>query len=632
MNLIGKILANRYEIVEKLGGGGMAIVYKAKCTFLNRDVTIKVLRPEYTSDQEFVVRFRREAQAVASLSHANIVNVYDVGHEVHTHYIVMEYIEGKNLKEFIREKGAVPVSEAVNIAKQICEGLEHAHENGIIHRDIKPHNILITKAGRVKVTDFGIARAATSATVTHSGTIVGSVHYFSPEQAKGEVTGVRSDIYSLGVVLYEMVTGKVPFEGESPIAIALKQIQEGPTRPRDLNANIPVDLEKIIVRAMAKNPAQRYESAKEMYQDLANVFKGGLSESTKAVDADEFATQVLPAGSLGKVPNVIRNNPEPAQPPKQKKKLNPWAILIGLALFLGLGSGAYMAFTNFMRGEEVTVPKVVGFSEEMARAKLQEVNLNMKVREYRNSEQEAGTVIFQSEPEGKRVKANREIIVDVSKGEQLVKVPSLRGQIRDEARSTLSNLNLLLGKVETEHSEEVAEGAVVRQEPEEGQEVPKNTPVNIWLSKGPKPELVTVPQLEGLTVDEARKALRAVKLELDDNYTYEESTQYADGYILRQDPPGGAMQVEEGTLVKVVVSKGPGPEEKEAAFQFTVPFDGVNHEVEVKLFDQKNPQGLTVYKQIHKPGDPVPVEIDYTGTGYIQVYLDGQPSQRQELK
>lgn len=632
MDLIGKILANRYQIEAQLGGGGMAIVYKAKCTFLNRDVTIKVLRPEYTSDEEFVVRFRREAQAVASLSHANIVNVYDVGHEGNIHYIVMEYVEGSNLKEIIRERGALPVREAVDIAKQICEGLEHAHENGIIHRDIKPHNILITKSGRVKVTDFGIARAATSATVTHSGTIVGSVHYFSPEQAKGEPTGVRSDIYASGVVLYEMVTGRVPFEGESPIAIALKQIQEGPQRPRELNTELSPELEKIIMRAMAKNPAQRYESAKEMYQDLSTVFLGQISDSTKAMDADEFATRVLPAGSLGKVPNVIRNNQEPTTPPEKKKKLNPWAILLGIALVLGLGLGGLFALTSFMRGEEVTVPKVMGYTEEMAQAKLQDVGLRMKVREYRTSDQEQGTVIYQSEPEGKKVKKNREIIVDVSKGEQMIRVPSLQGQVRDEARSTLSNLELLLGKVDSEYNEEVPEGAVVKQDPEEGTEVAKATPVNIWLSKGPKPVEVSVPPVEGMTVDDARKALRAAKLELSDNYIYQDSTQYEEGIIISQDPASGSQQPE-GTLINVVVSKGPGPQEKSAAFQFTVPYDGVTHKVEVKVFDQKDPQGRTIYDREHNPGDPVSVEATYTGTGYLQIYLDGKPSgNRQELK
>lgn len=632
MDLIGKLLANRYEVEAQLGGGGMAIVYKARCTFLNRDVTIKVLRPEYTSDEEFVVRFRREAQAVASLSHVNIVNVYDVGHEGNIHYIVMEYIEGNNLKEIIRERGALPVREAVDIAKQICEGLEHAHENGIIHRDIKPHNILITKGGRVKVTDFGIARAATSSTVTHSGTIVGSVHYFSPEQAKGEPTGVRSDIYSLGVVLYEMVTGKVPFEGESPIAIALKQIQEGPARPRELNPNLSPDLEKIIIRAMAKNPAQRYASAKEMYTDLSNVFLGQISDSTKAMDADEFATQVLQAGSLGKVPNVIRNSQEPIQPPEKKRKLNPWAILMGIALVLGLGLGGVFALSSFMRGEEVAVPKVVGYSEEMAQAKLQDVGLRMKVREYRTSDQEKGTVVFQSETEGKKVKKNREILVDVSKGEELIRVPSLRGQVRDEARSTLSNLELLLGKVDSEYSEEVSEGAVVKQDPEEGTEVAKNSPVNIWLSKGPEPVNVPVPQVEGLTVDAARKALQAAKLVLDENYPYEDSTQYEEGIIIRQEPANGTQQAE-GTQVKVVVSKGPGPEEKTSAFQFTVPFDGVTHQVEVKVFDQKSPEGRSIYEREHNPGDVVSVEANYVGTGYLQIYLDGKPSgSRQELK
>ncbi|HHW43609.1 MAG TPA: Stk1 family PASTA domain-containing Ser/Thr kinase, partial [Desulfotomaculum sp.] len=299
--MIGKQLGNRYEILEQLGGGGMAIVYKGRDTFLNRLVTIKMLRPEFSSDQDFTRRFRREAQAVASLSHPHIVSIYDVGQEEGVQYLVMEYVDGEDLKTLIRREGALDAERAVQIALQVLEALEHAHENNIVHRDIKPHNILLTKSGRAKLTDFGIAREATAATVTQTDTIVGSVHYLSPEQARGEVAGPKSDIYSLGVVLYEMLTGTVPFAGDSPISVAIKHIQEEPEPPSRRNPAIPPALEQVVLRALAKNPGQRFASAREMAIHLEDIFRGNAEEATRFIPVDEMATRVIkPAGQSWK--------------------------------------------------------------------------------------------------------------------------------------------------------------------------------------------------------------------------------------------------------------------------------------------------------------------------------------------
>jgi serine/threonine protein kinase len=250
--LIGRVLGKRYEIVERIGSGGMSQVYKARCSLLNRYVAVKVLRPEYTSDENFIRKFRRESQAAASLSHQNIVSVYDVGVDDEVHYIVMEYIEGKTLKQLIQEKGRLSPAETAEIAQQICKALVHAHKNHIIHRDIKPHNILVTKDGVAKVTDFGIARAVTASTVTNSGNVIGSVHYFSPEQARGGFIDEKSDLYSLGIVIYEMITGQVPFEGESPISVALKHLQEPVKPPGKVVEDIPPGLEQIIMKAIEK--------------------------------------------------------------------------------------------------------------------------------------------------------------------------------------------------------------------------------------------------------------------------------------------------------------------------------------------------------------------------------------------
>ena len=270
--MLGKILGGRYELLEKTGGGGMAVVYKAKCHLLKRYVAVKILRPDLVDNEEFVTRFKRESQAAASLSHPNIVNMYDVGQENGTHYIVMEYVDGMTLKEYIRKEGRLTSKEAVRIASQICSALHHAHENNIVHRDIKPQNILINKEGTAKVADFGIARAVTSSTVTMAGAnVIGSVHYFSPEQAKGGYVDKKSDIYSLGIVLYEMVTGVVPFEGDSAISVALKHIQEQVTPPGEINPDVPKSIQYIIQRAIEKNLENRYHDAAEMLHDLSQA-------------------------------------------------------------------------------------------------------------------------------------------------------------------------------------------------------------------------------------------------------------------------------------------------------------------------------------------------------------------------
>ena len=274
MSMEGRKLGGRYEILYRVGGGGMAVVYKAKDLLLNRYVAIKVMNESLSNDTEFIRRFSREAQAAASLSHPNVVNVYDVGREGHIHYIVMEYVEGPTLKEYIQESGPLPPEEAVYIATQICDALAHAHDNQIVHRDIKPHNILLGYNGRVKVTDFGIARAATSSTITQTGSVMGSVHYFSPEQARGGVIGEKSDLYSLGIVMYEMVTGELPFDGDSAIGIALKHLQEQAVEPRQLRPDLPDDVNRVILKALEKDPNKRFASARAMMQELQYILHG----------------------------------------------------------------------------------------------------------------------------------------------------------------------------------------------------------------------------------------------------------------------------------------------------------------------------------------------------------------------
>ncbi|MDU2066299.1 MAG: Stk1 family PASTA domain-containing Ser/Thr kinase, partial [Sporomusaceae bacterium] len=383
--LINRTLDNRYTVLELVGGGGMAEVYRAHDELLDRYVAVKVLRSQFTSNEEFVRRFRREAQAAAKLSHPNIVNVYDVGRDDDIYYIVMEFISGETLKEKIDREGILPVETAVRIADEIAQALENAHQNHLVHCDIKPHNIMVTSSGRIKVTDFGIARAVTSATMVHTGTIIGSVHYFSPEQAKGAPVSAQSDIYSLGVVLYEMLTGKVPFNGDSPIGIAIQHIQERLVPPSEINPDVPPLVEAIVMKAMAKLPADRFATSSEMINDL-RLSQGYMREdSTRLLSREEYPTQMISGMSealkeAGHEPTrlVAKNG---VQPKPYNKKLILAFIVFFILCFAG---GAFLAFGKFWSGAEVTVPDVTGKQVEQAKSILTSRNLRVSVSEVFN--------------------------------------------------------------------------------------------------------------------------------------------------------------------------------------------------------------------------------------------------------
>jgi serine/threonine-protein kinase len=330
----GQMLGNRYELLEKIGGGGMATVYKAKCHFLNRFVAVKILRPEFTNDEEFIKRFKIEAQAAASLSHPNIVSIYDVGYEGSTDYIVMEYVDGITLKEFLNRRGTLNWREAVDIGIQICSALEHAHRNHIVHRDIKPHNILLTKDGVVKVTDFGIARAVSSATITMAGSTIGSVHYFSPEQARGGYIDEKSDIYSLGITLYELVTGKLPFDGDTPVAVALKHIQEEPASPISINPDIPIGVNNIIMKAIMKDQNKRYQSAADMLQDLYKVIKDPYGNFVVTENLESSPTRRMQAvgnpADLKREDFLIKDGVKKNPKEKEKKKVDKTTVIVAV--------------------------------------------------------------------------------------------------------------------------------------------------------------------------------------------------------------------------------------------------------------------------------------------------------------
>lgn len=613
--MIGTLLGNRYEILIQLGGGGMALVFKGRDTLLNRPVTVKVLRPEYTGDEEFVARFRKEAQAVAKLSHPNIVSVYDVGQEGDTHYIVMEYVEGRNLKQVIKEMGIIPVQHALDIARQICEGLQDAHENGIVHRDIKPHNILVMDNGRIKVTDFGIAQIMSSITITNSNTIVGSVHYFSPEQAKGGSTSVKSDIYSAGVVLYEMVTGRLPFEGETPIAVALKQIQEDPVPPSKLNPQVSYELERVILRAMQKDVSLRYGSAGEMARELARISVD--KKDLRRVDDDEFATRILSGPVV--ITKDKNQEEEPMAHRKKKRKMRPLAKMLIIAVLVGLVAGAVYGLNAYLNVSEVTVPDVKNIPTEEAKAKLGTLKLSWDITPRYDPNVTAGYVITQDPPEGRRVKVNTKVMLTISQGPELGVVPDVVKKELERAQVDLNNAGFDYNTSE-EFSEDVPAGAVVSQTPEGNTEAVKGSVIKLVISKGKEPKFVTVPDITGLSLEDARNKLQTVNLKLSSDITQESSTSYISGTVMSQDPPAGTNQLHEGDEVKVVLSKGPGPEAKTAAVNVAIPNDGLSHKVKITVTDDAGSR--TAYEAEHNPGDSFTRVVTYYNKGKIQVFVD----------
>lgn len=440
LKMIGHILDNRYKILEKVGTGGMASVYKAQDILLDRIVAVKILHSKYGNDHDFVVRFRQEAQAAAKLSHPNIVNIYDVGYDENVHYIVMEFVRGETLKEYIEKHGHLPINTSIQIAFDIGEALENAHANGIVHCDIKPHNILVTETGRIKVADFGIARAVNS--VENSDrTVLGSVHYFSPEQASGGHIDERTDIYSLGVVMYEMMTGVVPFQGDTAISIALKHVQDDIPLPTKYNRRIPRLVEQVILKAMAKNPDDRFQSIGEMMSEL-RLSQGFINTNGARPIISKgpynFGTQKL---------QPIKEKDLPEEEPKEKKK-NPFTrfmdsisnhsqktIIIGmLGVFLVAFVWAFFSFGNFWSTEDITVPDVTGKQVEIAKKILKDKKLDVSVKEVESDEVPVGEVISQTPSGGAVVKANRTIYLTVSKGNkgEEVLIPDLWSLTLDE--------------------------------------------------------------------------------------------------------------------------------------------------------------------------------------------------------
>ena len=558
MNLVGKVIGNRYEILEKIGEGGMATVYKARCNILKRYVAVKVLREEYTTDEEFIKRFNTEAQAAASLTHPNIVSIFDVGHEDNIYYIVMELVQGKTLKEIINEDGVLPWKWSINIAIQVASALETAHKNNIVHRDIKPHNIIITEDGIAKVTDFGIAKAVSNSTITAFGTTIGSVHYFSPEHARGGYTDAKSDIYSLGVVMYEMLTGRVPFDADTPVSIALKHMQEKPVEPIKLNPSIPLAINKIIMKAMEKEPSLRYQSATEMLKDLSMALKDPEGEFVKSNAEKLQYTQRVP---------VLGEEPQAEVKSKNKKgklaiyfEKHPtakkvWITVIAILLVILIPIAGFFGVQAVLKAglpKDVKLPNFVGQTIEEAKATLGKEKLTLETEEVYNDEIEIGKIISQDPPfsEGATVKENTIVKVKISKGPEIVKMIKVVGMKYEDAERQLKDeLHLNVEKIE-ETSKTVEKEYVIKQEIEEGKDIKVGETVKLYVSIGTGLKEIAMPYVIGDTEEEAKKKLEGLTVTV----VYEEDMSKTDGRVLKQSIEAGTT-IEEKTKVTITVNK-----------------------------------------------------------------------------
>lgn len=599
-----RVLGERYELLEKVGEGGMATVFKAHCRSLDRIVAIKILKDEFSQDQVFVQSFKTEALAAARLSHPNIVNIFDVGQEGNVHYIVMEYIEGQTLQEIITAEAPLQTDRAVEIAAMICEGIHHAHENGIIHRDIKPHNILITKRGIVKVADFGIAQAISKKTLTFARDLVGTVHYISPEQAKGEPVTPATDIYSLGCVLYEMLTGTPPFDAESSITVALKHIHDEAIPPQRINPKVSDAVAAVICRAMEKVPVHRFSSAEEMRHVLLD-----MDESAGRARKNRNGTTIVMD------PIWARENPG-----RKKRRIRPTGLAIVALAILGLLSGIWYVAGGSLFGKEVQVPDLHNMEMKEAREILAAHGLKIAEAGRNFSDEiEKDRIISQTPAAEQTVKTGREIAVIVSKGPEMVTVPYVVGLMQGDAQIQLRNNGLSLGEVDQSHDDRFQTGTVISQSPLSGGEAIKGAKVDLLISKGKAPSRIPMPKLIGLSLEEARQKLADCHLEYE--VSRENSSTYKAGVVMGQDTSEGIL-VEEGSKVKLIVSDGFKAVAKSSTLQFVLPTEQKTYQVTITVTDSQGTRD--VYNQSHGPGTTINVGVSYYDSGQAEVRLDSK--------
>lgn len=636
--LQGLILDNRYKIISKIGVGGMADVFKGEDTLLGRPVAVKILHSNFAGDDDFVARFKREAQAAGKLSHPNIVSMYDVGFDQGYHYIVMEYIEGETLKEYITRHERISIDNAVKFTIAIAEGLEHAHAMGIVHCDIKPHNVLITKQGRIKVTDFGIARAMNAGTtMMYTNSIMGSAHYLSPEQASGKPVNGSTDIYSLGAVLYEMLTGRVPYEGETPISVALKHVRERLIPPTRYNPSIPTLLEAAVIKALAKRPEDRFSNITEMIAAL-RMSQGFVNSNSGRRAPHDFGTQVLtpvPETSYGETDDddEVYYGGEPTQEGWMAKlsRLPQKYILLGaFIVFLLAFVWAFLSFGNFWSNATVDVPNVVGKQVTVAKHILEDNHLRVSVSEVSNPDVPAGQVILQSPEANEQVKEQRTVHLVVSKGVGDITMPDITGMTIDQARSRLKNLGLVIGKISAGTDDSKEDGVILMQSPPGDSKVTKGATVDVTVNRV-KSKKVELPNLVGMTVKDAKDALASLGL----NATI--SGAGDDTAVITQQSPEAGSSLDANTSVALTAeAKKAAPAANtsnsnvtKGTVDITVPSGKANQAVRIVVSDDSGSR--TVFDGNAQPGERIVKDVSGTGRVQIQVYLNGALVQDQTL-
>lgn len=644
--MIGCTLADRYEILERIGSGGMGYVYKAYDKRLDRIVALKVLKSEYNEDESFVRKFRRESLAAASISHPNIVSIYDVGSEILEgqtyYYIVMEYIDGKTLKEVINKEGPLPVKQALHFTLQIAEALKVAHSKHIVHRDIKSQNIMVTKDYRVKVTDFGIARIVGNSTVTMTDSVMGSVHYFSPEQAKGGKIDTRSDIYSLGIVLFEMLTGDVPFDGENPISVALMHIQNHMPLPSDINPNVDVAVDEIFKKMTMKDPKERIQKVEDLIQMLKDYLLNPRAQKKRVSAMKRGQTQPLSQTEILQAQNKatsnekkVRRRNEGAREParKKKKKSNSLAavlgVLVAIALFVGLVYGGYKYLTRDSK-EEIVLEDYTNQPLTKVQEELEELGLLYEISDQKdNNDLEPGTVLEQTPEKGSRLKKGDTVYLVVSKMASETTIPSVKGRSYDEARSLLEKAGLTIGTVNYEFDEEIPEKMVISTDPKEGTALKPGSSVTLIVSKGENDETVVVPDLKGNSVDLARKYLEEVGLKVG-SIDEKEDGSVDVGEVVKQSYEEGT-KVSKGTAVNLIIRKkdestsntGSGEDNKTRNFKLNVniPDDDQSHTLTVQR--KGNGGTETVLERTVDSGQTSNLKLKGKSGDVFEVYVDG---------
>lgn len=661
--MIGRVLGNRYEILEKIGEGGMALVYKAKCNLLNRYVAVKVLRSEFVSDEEFLGKFERESQAAASLSHPNIVNIYDVGTDDEIHYIVMELVKGTTLKEYIKNQEIfMSSSDIIAISKQVALAMAHAHSNGIIHRDIKPHNILLTEDGMVKVADFGIARAVSSSTITHTNEAVGSVHYAPPEQARGGYVDARSDIYSFGILMFELATGRVPFEGDTPITVALKHLKEQVVPPSLINMKISKSLEKIILKCIQKEPGDRYQEAEHIVEDLEKLesnpdayieiyFNDVNAPTMKMPNLEEYDDEYdIPAKGMVETSEADDDAYEDdddedegyGRRPVRKRRIKKRGILsaVGVAFFLAL-----LILVPFIKGtffkeepKEYVMRDLIGHQYATAEEMLKSIGLEIEViDELNSSEFEAGEIISQDPVEQSKVKEGQIVRVKVSKGPVMVRIPNLTNKEFADAKLVLENNKLVVGEVDYKF-DDLPKGLVISQEPDTGTNVEEGTNVNLIVSQGVEIKTVIMPSLELKNLEDIKQLLSTLKLNLGE-VTEAYDPKVEEGLLMTQSIAPGT-EVDERTRVDVTISLGADPSlvdplnpdgtsngtidtgsDQLVEKVFYVPTEFDEPEQVVKVVKVQDGVSTVVYEKLHKNTDGhIKVVVKGMGSAKLNIY------------